>query len=182
MKRLLTTQILLWMSAIAFAQADIAPPASETRYDCDSLMQQPVAFFQDGTVRDRNQVYDQLLPLLDCKVDSADAELLFKGPLYSSFMSRLAKDRDVYQLTFQDVQDVVAEFRESEKYQNIKETHMLTDELSERKARWDTWKEDRKLFEALEASPEVIDQVEKYLRNNQNPNLTYLALLKKLKQ
>jgi len=148
---------------------------------CDSLMTEPVNFFNDGTVRDRNQVYAQLRPLIGCEVRQVDAELLFRGSLYGQFMSSLARKYDVTKLSYGDVRELVISFRESDKYQQISDLKIKTDELASREALYENWTEDEVLFRELGSSEQVIRKVKDYLKNNPNPDLTYLEILQLLK-
>jgi hypothetical protein len=149
--------------------------------DCDSLLHEPVLFFNDGSVRDRAQVYRQLLPLIGCGIDSTDAELLFRGALYEQFMGKLARTQDVNNLYFKNVLIVADTMTNNEKYKDLKDFKVKTDILASRIASWENWHEDKELFEELGASYAVMMKVEQFLEEQPEPKLTYLELLRNIK-
>ncbi|MFT6443305.1 MAG: hypothetical protein ACJASM_002865 [Salibacteraceae bacterium] len=81
--------------------------------------------------------------LIDCGIEQIDVDTFANGPILASLLIPMVpkKGKD---LTCQDLFDKIIEFKQRPEYEKMIETVKVSNELSERKADFKNWEDDKK--------------------------------------
>lgn len=153
---------------------------SQSQIECEKILSQEINLdFEDRS--DLDVLNNNFSKLKDCGLEQIDIEYFANGPILAALLIPMLSETDG-KITYQYLFDKVLEIKQSSQYKENIELFKISVELSHRSADIKSWETDKKLLEALETPPEMIDNFYLYLKENSNPNKTYAEVFKDFRE
>jgi hypothetical protein len=149
--------------------------------ECDAVRVMRMDFLHDGTLTDDSVVKANLELMRPCGIDDFDVSFFGRMEMLSGILHNMTKEKQFDLLTYGDWLEDITKMKQTATYIKVREMTLASEKLAKTPARWSTWDHDLRLFNQLGASQNVIEKVDKYLRENPDPGKTYKEVLEEIK-
>ncbi|WP_435680481.1 hypothetical protein [Nonlabens sp.] len=164
------------------AQAQNSPSENTPQQTCELQLAKKLEFMLDGSFAHENVLFKEIAKLRPCGLDEFDVNFFGNMDVFNTMLARISKEKQVEQMTFNDIYTEIVKFKKADVYKEIREVTLASQQLGETTGNIKNWAQDLAIFEDLGASQAVIDNVYNYLKEHPENDKTYKEILELLKK
>src|SRR5690554_1439358 len=162
MKKLLSLLSILLLNLTLYGQIE------------EELRNQKVDF-ESTTIENTQHIISTIYSFVGDDFDSLDIQLLLSSELIAMLMIDKTKEND--SITFGDVYNKMLELKQKPDFSTYKEQTIIVFEFLQKPADYDNWEKDKQFLEDMGLDSRMIDSIGEYIKEKNNPNLTYNDVL-----